>query len=163
MIVEHPYNRLLRLHTINTTLCSDNVRITPTLQETQIILEDTDRILHNEYSNITVCLLDYTIWNYSANLKSNRTTKLFRPLITHIHPEVFYGVTESQQSSYTRQHFDSACAMTNFSMFRARLLYLLEKYSSMVTIRLICFTLNGQRSSQCPHWRQASAWIPSLV
>ena len=41
--------------------------------------------------------------------------------------------------------------------------YLPEKYSSMTTIRLICFTLKGQRSSQCPHWRQASAWVDSLV
>ena len=40
----------------------------PTLQEAQHILENTVRILHNEYPNVTVRLLDYTIWNYSANL-----------------------------------------------------------------------------------------------
>ena len=38
-----------------------------------------------------------------------------------------------------------------------------EKYSSMAVIRLICFTWKGQRSSQWPHWRQASALVPSLV
>ena len=43
--------------------------ITPTLHEAQMILEDTVKILHNEYSNITVRLLDYTIWNYSTKLK----------------------------------------------------------------------------------------------
>ena len=41
----------------------------PSTGEAQALLTDTARILQSRYPHITVRLLDYTIWNYSANLQ----------------------------------------------------------------------------------------------
>lgn len=60
----------------------------PTVPEAQKLLEKTVDILKPQYPDLTVRLLDYTIWNYMAHEKQSKNVKVYNKLVRDRIPEI---------------------------------------------------------------------------
>ncbi|RGE65304.1 nucleoside triphosphate pyrophosphohydrolase [Anaerotruncus colihominis] len=57
-------------------------------QQAKDVLKDTVELLKDKYPNLTVRLLDYSIWNYMAHRQKDKTAKQYHKLVRDRIPEI---------------------------------------------------------------------------